>query len=82
MHDAFYHNILFASHLHVYMIIFYLIEVDKIKVAKQVYFCHKINNHRGISRISRLDKTYYCMKPYNIKGTARALYPVHVERAH
>ena len=21
------------------------------------------------------------MKPYNIKGTARALYPVHVERA-
>ena len=25
--------------------------------------------------------TTYCMKPYNIKGTARALYPVHVERA-
>ena len=23
----------------------------------------------------------YCMKPYNIKGTARTLYPVHVERA-
>ena len=24
---------------------------------------------------------YYCMKPYNIKGTACALYPVYVEHA-
>ena len=46
------------------------------------------DSHKMLIRLTSPKKVHvhaiiiiYCMKPYNIKGTARALYPVHVERA-
>ena len=51
----------------------------QISPAAYVYLMNYVSNTDYNATLHIL--LFYCMKPYNIKGTARALYPVHVERA-